>query len=142
MLRALKDSNVSDECCHLRSAENSIRESLRTRRLGKSWILTGDALTRTRPMQSGDTFILLIVMAQSGTRNAVMYIYASTYVRTYSFSSTVRESSLTIHNVTGFDGPVSPSEPIRFRIDKLILRQRVSNEFAWRTKAVIAAFRR
>jgi len=56
-----------------------------------------------------------------------MYIYAGTYVRTYSFSSTVRESPLTIHNVTDFDEPVSPCElPIRLRTDRSTFRLQLS----------------
>ena len=50
--------------------------------LGGTRILTGGALTRTCPMQSGDTFILLIVMAQAvhATRSCIfmqvrMYLF-------------------------------------------------------------------
>jgi len=74
--RALKGSNVNDECCHLRSVENRLRGSLRT-----SWgtrILTYWHVH----VQSGNTFILLIVMAQAV--HATRYIYASTYVLIHS----------------------------------------------------------
>lgn len=81
---ALKGSNVSDECCHLRSSKNSLlRERIPSD-------VSGDAdidWRRTDTYTSNAVGVYLYFInsdGSSGTRNAVMYIYASTYVLIHS----------------------------------------------------------